>query len=154
MEHDNVTFTDHTNRYEFINLEPDQVMSWGDDETWAMTSKVHMANNMSMHIPMMNFHLEDGVELKHLITAIDKVCGNWKGFILASGRPNCYYYYGNSLLTHDEWVKWMVQFLGPCILVSPRYIGHRISHGYSSLRLGICGDIKPKIPTVVHCLNI
>jgi len=37
----------------------------------------------------------------------------------------------------------------PVILVSPRYIGHRLRDGYSTLRLTSDTTFKPKVPELI-----
>jgi len=118
---------------------------------WSMISWVLCSNDRDRevnmrHIPMMNFHPE-GIGLTEIKLALGVLCPSWGGAILDSGRHQ--HYYGNHLLDGGEWVKWMAEFLGPCILVSPRYIGHRLHHGYCSLRLTSDPEYKPKIPRVI-----
>lgn len=121
---------------------------------WSMTSEVVCAIGMKKcvrHIPMMNFHPE-GIGIEEIEQALNVICSTWKGVILDSGRHQ--HYYGNHLLDKDSWVKWMAEFLGPCVLVSPRYIGHRLHHGYASLRLTSDSKYKPVVPIVIKVVGV
>ena len=95
---------------------------------------------------MMNFHTVD-ISLDKIKTVTKHICPNYDGVILSSGR--FFHYYGNKLLTEDEWLKFMADFLMPCVLVSPRYIGHRLFDKYCTLRLTADKTYKTKIPEVI-----
>ena len=122
----------------------------GDNIVWSITSKVNCNNNVKKHIPMMNFHPEGITKSKsipYIMSAIKQVGSNKKGVLLDSGRY--YHYYGNYLLEKEDWLKFMADFLMPCVLVSPRYIGHCINQGYAALRLSQGKNYKNNTPVVV-----
>lgn len=138
-------------RDNFLNLSLSQLPQLDKHQVWSMTSCVGSdAIYDTMHIPMMNFH-PDGIGLQEIKEAIKIIAKNKSGVILDSGRY--FHYYGNFLLTERDWISWMAEFLGPCILVSPRYIGHRLHHGYSTLRLTSDSEFKPKVPQVIEIIN-
>lgn len=124
------------------------------DEVWSVNSKVRYGDKQFTdfkHVPMMNFHFEEGADINFAIKAVEKICGDMSGVLLESGR--FFHYYGNALLHHEEWLHFLGQFLMPCVLVSPRYIGHALNDGYFSLRLTADNIFKPKIPTVIKVFN-
>ena len=137
-----------------LNLKTLQILK--NNEVWSVNSKVmcygteDFSVDYSMHIPMINFHPESGVGVGDIIETINAICPNQEGYLLESGRY--YHYYGNCLLNEREWQLFLAQFLMPCIIVSPRYIGHALSDGYCSLRLTAEAIYKPKIPTVIQIL--
>lgn len=139
-------------RKSFLDLSFTDLDVLGNHEVWSMNSQVLCAegNGVIKHIPMMNFHPE-GIGLPEIKEAIKIISKEKPGVILDSGRY--FHYYGDFLLEEREWVQWMGEFLGPCILVSPRYIGHRLHHGYSTLRLTADEEFKPKIPTVIEIIK-
>ncbi|MDP1845738.1 MAG: hypothetical protein Q8L09_03245 [Candidatus Moranbacteria bacterium] len=154
LEHLNSAFTHeqpHTrvryNREDFKNLSLENLQKTKANLVWSFTSRVFCKDGKYRHIPMMNFHSETA-SINNIVTAIQCVCGDKPGAILNSGRY--FHYYGNFLLDQNAWIKFMASFLMPCILVSPRYIGHRLSDGYCSLRLTAEKRYKPITPTVVY----
>ena len=98
---------------------------------------------------MMNFH-PDNVPNDIIEKALSYICKSKKGVLLDSGR--FFHYYGDFLLNEKEWIKFMAEFLMPCVIVSPRYIGHRLYYGDCTLRLTADSKYKPKIPTVIKIL--
>lgn len=138
------------NRNQFLNLELSNLENLKNNEVWSMTSVVSCANGKQYHIPMMNFH-PYRKNLSEIEKSVKIICKEYKGVILDSGRY--FHYYGNALLTNEEWTKFIADFLMPCILVSPRYIGHRLNDGYCSLRLTTDKKYKTKTPRVVSVLN-
>lgn len=149
LEHPKTTREKVFSREEFINLALDDLEKLPDDEVWSLISLVEISNGNKMHIPMMNFHPVD-ISLEDLKFAIKNICKNFNGALLSSGR--FFHYYGNSLLNENEWTKFMTDFLMPCVLVSPRYIGHRLFDGYSTLRLTSDKFVKTKVPEVIDIL--
>ena len=80
-----------------------------------------------------------------------KITDNREGVFLDSGRY--FHYFGNFVLSNEEWSQFNGAFLMPCILVSPRYIGHRLINGYNTLRLTNDNAFKTKIPEVVEIIE-
>lgn len=117
-----------------------------DAEVWSITSRVVCSDGVERHIPIMNFHPAN-ISLTDIKKMVKKITKNSKGAILKSGR--FHHYYGDYLLNESEWLKFMANFLMPCILVSPRYIGHRLHDGYCTLRLTIDKKYKLMTPKVV-----
>ena len=148
LVHHKPTCTKIFDRESFLKLKLSDLNKFNND-VWSMTSKVICSDNQSYHIPMMNFHPYEK-DVKHIEESINLICKNYNGVILDSGRY--FHYYGNALLTHEEWLKFLADFSMPCILVSPRYIGHVLYRGYCSLRLNTEKTFKPKIPRVIKIL--
>mgnify|MGYP004190599807 FL=1 len=95
----------------------------------------------------MNFHPEN-IAREDIKKAINYISHGHNGVLLDSGRYQ--HYYGNFLLNESEWKKFISEFLMPTVLVSPRYIGHRLYDGYCALRLTADDKYKTKIPEVVE----
>jgi hypothetical protein len=135
-------------RNEFNNVTPEMISELRENQVYSITSKVGCNDRIDRHIPMMNFH---NTSLQDIKSALEYICGKRKGVILNSGR--FFHYYGDFLLDEDKWTSFMGEFLMPTVLVSPRYIGHRIHDGYSTLRLTADKKYKPCIPKVVELLG-
>ena len=136
-------------RDKFLSLNLTELEKLAENEVWSLTSKVLCVGNIYKHIPMMNFH-SDNVDLKIIKKTLKYICNKKSGCLLDSGR--FFHYYGNFLLTNDKWIKFMAEFLMPCVVVSPRYIGHRLHDGYCTLRLTTEKSYKPKLPKVIKVL--
>ena len=138
------------NRGEFINLKLHKLQTLPENQVWSLISKVVCSNSTYKHIPMMNFHPEN-VGIDVIRQTIRYICLNKNGYILDSGR--FFHYYGNFLLTCTEWVAFLAEFLMPCMVVSPRYIGHCLHDGQCTLRLTADDKYKPKFPKVIDIIN-
>ncbi|MFH0890837.1 MAG: hypothetical protein V1856_02285 [Candidatus Liptonbacteria bacterium] len=136
-------------RDNFLSLNLAELEKLTENEVWSLTSKVLCVGNVYKHIPMMNFHPEN-IDLGVIKKALKYICGKKSGCLLNSGR--FFHYYGNFLLTSDKWIKFMAEFSMPCVVVSPRYIGHRLHDGYCTLRLSTEKSYKPKLPEVIEIL--
>ena len=150
FEHSRPIKDKNYSREEFIQLDSNDLYNLGENQVWSITSKIQTSDGKTKHLPMMNFHPEDGSE-KDIKKALEYICGNKRGVLLDSGRFQ--HYYSDFLLNENEWVQFMAEFLMPTVLVSPRYIGHRLYDGYCTLRLTADGQYKPKIPEVVEILQ-
>lgn len=137
-------------REEFLKISLNDLDILPADEVWSLTSRVSCNDGTEKHIPMMNFHPDD-ISFEELKCAIKTIMPNFNGAILSSGR--FFHYYGIRLLNQKEWIKFLTDFLMPCVLVSPRYIGHRIFNGYCTLRLTADQYVKKKIPEVIDILR-
>lgn len=136
------------NRDNFLELNLGDLPKLPENNVWSITSKISCYDNKCKHIPMMNFHPE-GIRLETIIEVLNNIVGK-RGVVLDSGRY--YHYYGDFLIEEKDWIKFIGDFLAPCVLVSPRYIFHRLKDGYCSLRLTSDKQYKPKIPEVVSIL--
>jgi len=134
-------------RKDFLGLRIQDLERLGDNIVWSMTSKVKCLDGSIKHIPMMNFHPESNLTVPKIIEIIKRITNNKKGFFLETGRY--YHYYGNFLLTEKEWLRFLSRFLATCVLISPRYIAHRLYDGYCTLRLTTDAEFKPKIPKII-----
>ena len=111
-------------------------------------SSLFTYNDVKMHIPFMNLHLEDGVcYLQNIIKPIECITSE-KYWILKTDR--FFHIYTNNIIGCDMWLDWNLKFLMSSCLVSPRYIAQSIERGYNLLRLNATCQIKTKIPEVVY----
>jgi hypothetical protein len=102
------------------------------------------------HMALMNLHPEGFVDVEELSAAMADITEHMPGYLLDSGR--FFHYYGKRLLTPAEWVRFLAQFLMPCTVVSPRYIGHSMERGFCSLRLNAVAPDKPFTPRLVRTI--
>lgn len=100
------------------------------------------------HLAIMNLHPVGFRSTDELCQALQTVCGEFQGLLLASGR--FHHYYGFRLLDSSSWLRFLAQFLMPCTLVSPRYVGHSLYRGFCALRLNKAGPYKAVVPHVVR----
>jgi len=138
-------------RQDFLNLDEKTLDTNSKHQVWSLTSKVTTGDGRIMHLPMMNFHPTDDITTDDIVEFIKIVVPDKDGFVLHSGRY--FHYYGCYLLTEDEWIKFNAKFLMPCVFVSPRYVGHVLQDGYSSLRFTNDDKYKPTIPRVIHRID-
>jgi len=136
-------------REEFNQLDINDLNNLIKNQVWSISSKVRLFDGKIKHIPMMNFHPENCSE-NDIKIALRHICGDNGGVLLDSGRFQ--HYYGDFLLNEYQWRQFMTEFLMPTILVSPRYIGHRLHDGYCTLRLTADAQYKPKIPQLTEIL--
>lgn len=108
------------------------IESLRDDEALAISSRVRVRNGYSAHLPMLDFDCKpthaNRAAVEHMLRAIDQ-----PGIILNSG--NSYHFMGISLLTADEWLRFMGQSLLLTPLIDARYLGHRLYDGECYLRV-------------------
>jgi len=149
FEHSRPIREQEYSRQKFSQLPLDELYNLGKNQVWSITSRVQVSGGKTKHLPMMNFHPENGSE-EDIKKALKYICGDKRGVLLNSGRFQ--HYYGDFLLDENEWVQFMTEFLMPTVLVSQRYVGHRLHDGYCTLRLTADGQYKPKIPEVVEIL--
>jgi hypothetical protein len=100
------------------------------------------------HLAIMNLHTEGFESLEALIDSIYHVTGGISGYLMDSGRY--YHFYGRKILSDREWLDFMINFLMPCVLVSPRYIGHSLFRGFCSVRLTSSKPYKPMVPKLLQ----
>lgn len=150
FEHSQPMKENEYSREDFLLLTLNDLLNLGENEVWSITSMVQCVDGKMKHIPMMNFHPINGNQKNAIQKALKYICGNHKGVLLDSGRFS--HYYGDFLLDENEWGQFMTEFLMPTILVSPRYIGHRLHAGFCTLRLTNEDQYKPQIPKVIELL--
>jgi len=138
-------------RQEFLELDPDELETHDKYQVWSFTSKMIMKDGSAMHLPMMNFHPTEDVSIDDIVSFVRVALPDKSGAVLESGRY--YHYYGDYLMTEEEWIIFNAKFLMPCVFVSPRYVGHVLQDGYSSLRFTCDDKYKPVIPSVVHTIK-
>jgi len=137
-------------RQDFLKLKLEDLKATRH-QVWSFTSRLKMKDGSAMHLPVMNFHPLNGVTKKNILYFIHLIEPNNEGVLVNSGRY--YHYYGDFLLSEKHWLQFNARFLMPKILVSPRYIGHRLQDGYSTLRLTVDDKYKTTIPTVIQIIN-
>lgn len=99
------------------------------------------------HLAIMNLHPEGFDDLDTLLGAIAEVTSGIPGYLVASGRY--YHFYGRVVLADPDWLDFLVGFLMPCVLVSPRYIGHSLFRRFCTVRLTAARPYKPTVPTLL-----
>ena len=102
----------------------------------AVNSIIRMQNDEKLHLPMIDMSTPSKAHLLKLIEFLgENVFHSFSWF--ASGRS--FHGYGSNLISQTEWIR----FMGTLLLsnkkdlkptVDPRWIGHRLISGYSSLR--------------------
>jgi|ERR1035437_44037 hypothetical protein len=102
------------------------------------------------HFPMLDFSNSTvkGLNLGQVKNLLRQL-GETNGFILDSGR--CFHYYGNRLMTEDDWVSFM-KICAQYPEIGETYISNQLRRGMASLRI-VEDDSKPKNPTVIELLN-
>lgn len=116
-----------------------------DDAALSVTSRIWNKDGVHVgHLALMNLHPVGFRSVGQLRSAINLVTDGLPGYLLSSGRY--FHFYGVALLHNDAWPTFLAQFLMPCVLVSPRYIGHSLHRGFCALRLNAVPPIKPKVP--------
>ncbi|MBN1630052.1 MAG: hypothetical protein JW990_09825 [Thermoleophilia bacterium] len=114
-----------------------------------MTSRVwNEAGHQVGHLALMNLHPVGFDDAHELSEAVRLVVDGTSGYLLSSGRY--FHYYGQRLLSVPDWPRFLSQFLMPCVLVSPRYIGHSLYRGFCSLRLNAAPPAKPVTPSLIN----
>lgn len=149
FEHSQPIQYKHYSREEFSQLTLDELYNLEKNQVWSIASQIQCTNGKTKHIPMMNFH-PDNCSKEDIKIALEYICNDHKGVLLNSGRFQ--HYYGDFLLDENEWTQFIAEFLMPTVLVSPRYISHRLYDGYCTLRLTADNQYKPKIPEVIEIL--
>jgi|SRR5882724_4190109 len=108
------------------------IKSLEDDEGLAICSRVRVRNGYSAHLPMLDFACKPTKAncgaVEYMLRAIDQ-----SGIVLNSG--DSYHFIGISLLTADEWLRFMGQSLLLTPLIDARYMGHRLYDGECYLRV-------------------
>jgi hypothetical protein len=111
----------------------------------SVTSRVWREDGrLAGHLALMNLHPEGFNDVTELREAIPLITNRLPGYLINSGRH--YHYYGRRLLPEEDWPRFIAEFLMPCTVTSPRYIGHSIERGFCSLRLNAVPPQKPVIP--------
>lgn len=113
----------------------------------SVTSRVWDASGRHVgHLALMNLHPEGFRNVAELRKVVDQVANGMPGYLVSSGRY--YHFYGRQLLAAKEWLDFLARFLMPCVLVSPRYIGHSLHREFCTLRLNAVPPFKPVFPTL------
>lgn len=135
---------------EFVKHGIDMIIrGLADDEGLAISSRLRMRNGFNAHLPMLDFACKPSAlnleAVEYFLRAIDQ-----SGVVLNSG--NSYHFVGTSLLTTDEWLRFMGQSLLFTPLIDARYIGHRLYDGESYLRVFANNKLtkEPFIESFVH----
>jgi len=116
----------------------------------SVTSRIWCERRLVGHIALMNLHPEGFSDLDELARGVSAVVHGRPGQLVRSGRY--YHYYGHGLLSEQEWLDFVAQFLMPCTLVSPRYVGHSLIRRFCALRLNAVPPHKPETPLVVSAV--
>ena len=118
---------------EFINITLNNLLP---EENIAIHSNIYMNDGTMLHLPMIDMHTGSKAHLEKVNSVLPHILRNeikW----YSSGRS--FHGYGETLISHEEWVKLMGRLLlcnqtNMAPTVDPRWIGHRLIAGYASLR--------------------
>ncbi|WP_049974646.1 HD domain-containing protein [Azospirillum sp. B4] len=109
----------------------------------SLTSRVIDPAGNTLHLPLMNLHLDEPVSLGALRRGLEQLVDG-PFFLMRTDRY--YHVYGSRLLSEDEWRTWNLNFLMVDAIVSPRYIGHSLQRGFNLLRLNATTAVKTTVP--------
>jgi hypothetical protein len=117
------------------------------EEGLVLCSKVILANGDLRHIPMMDFRCPPSSSNASAIAMLVHKTGQKEGLLVESGHS--YHLYCTSLLTAEEWTR----FMAVCLLLSPvtdpRYIAHRLTDGECRLKISSVDRTLPSIVDVI-----
>jgi len=132
-----------------VNMDINGLIKYGSPEKPLISlSSLFTYNDIKMHIPIMNLHLdEDNNGLQSILKPIECITSE-KYWILKTDRY--FHIYINNIIGYDRWFDWNLKFLMSSCLVSPRYIAQSLKRGYNLLRLNATSQIKIKIPEVIY----
>lgn len=119
------------------------------EEGLALCSEVRVLAGYAAHIPMLDFACATTTANQTAISTMLGVIGQ-TGVIVNSG--NSYHFLGASLLTSDEWVRFMGQALLLAPFIDVRFIGHRLFDGECRLRVLGRNKLRQRTPLVETCI--
>jgi hypothetical protein len=118
------------------------------DEGISLCSEIRVKEGYQVHLPMLDFACNPTEANQAAISSMLVVIKQ-AGIILNSG--NSYHFLGVSLLTGEEWAR----FMGHALLLAPfidvRYIGHRLIDGECRLRV-FASNKNPQTPVIEQCI--
>ncbi len=111
---------------------------------------------VTYHLPLIDFGKVDRGIIDSSVLRDLAEHWNMSFNIYNSGRS--YHAYGNRLLNHDDWLRFMGSLLllnkpSGFKLIDERWVGHRIMAGYSALRWSCNTKQYKKIPTHIGYLD-
>ncbi len=118
------------------------------EEGLALCSELRLSAGYNAHIPMLDFACATTPANKAAIASMLRVIAQ-TGVVVNSGKS--YHFLGISLLTNDEWVRFMGQGLLLAPFIDARYVGHRLSDGECTLRIFAQNKV-PQIPSIEICV--
>jgi hypothetical protein len=127
------------------NLDPTQEL--------ACHSRVYIkkgSRNKLYHIPMIDFVGDVGCAYDDIVKVMKEFHCD-RASLYLSGRS--YHFYGFTLLSSEEWVRFMGRILllnipGIREVVDCRWVGHRLLAGYGSLRWSMNTTAYKQLPTL------
>lgn len=137
----------------FLDMDYKKLNTYRNDpnDVISIGSRVRNSDGgQTVHLALMNLHLDEPLSLEAIISAISSICRR-KSWLLKTDRY--FHVYGDFILDEEEWFRWNLEYLMTTTLVSPRYIGNSLERGYNTLRLNAVAEIKTLIPTVVAIVN-
>lgn len=137
-------------REEFLQLSlKDLPVAW-PNQVWGLCSIVRCRDGSKKHIPMMDLDPKE-VQLEEIVRTTKVITKDKPAILVGSGAG--IHYYGNYLLTQDEWTRFLGVFLLAEGLHDRRYIGHCLNRGFCTLRLTPGTDRKTGIPKVLEIIE-
>jgi hypothetical protein len=116
----------------------------------AACSLVRLNSNDTAHIPMLDFRCPCNEQNAKAIEKMLLLMGHAEGILVESGHS--YHFYGTSLLSHVEWVRFMGRALLFAPVVDSRFVGHRLVDGQCRLKVNDpTNGLIPRIATTFSC---
>ncbi|SMF52832.1 primase 1D-like protein [Pseudogulbenkiania subflava] len=125
------------------------------EQNISLHSDVKTLNGKKLHIPMVDMNTASKAHLEKLKNYLEeRLYSELRWY--KSGRS--FHGYGRRLITTDEWVKLMGRLLlsnqkNMTPTVDPRWIGHRLLAGYSTLRWSKNGNYYLSLPEEISPFN-
>lgn len=133
---------------EILNLSSKKISDLATDESPLISiASIVELNDTIFHIPLMNLHLDEQIELSVLVEIINKFTKN-KFWIMKTDRY--FHIYVNDMLGSIEWLEWNLRYLMSSFLVSPRYIAQSLQRNYNLLRLNATDNYKVIVPYCIY----
>jgi len=136
-------------RQEILNGGIDSIQDrLGRNDGLAVCSQVRVLAGYSAHIPMLDFACAPTKANQGAISSMLGVIGQ-AGVIVNSG--NSFHFLGISLLTADEWIRFMGQALLLAPFIDARFMAHRLFDGECRLRVFARNKV-PQVPVIEKCV--
>ena len=96
-------------------------------------SQLHLQSGQVAYLPMLDFSCPCHGENARAIRKLVKLAGSPEGILVRSGRS--YHFYGVTLLSEKEWLRFMAMALLFAPVTDARYIAHRLLDGECRLKI-------------------
>jgi hypothetical protein len=96
-------------------------------------SKLHLDSGEVAYLPMLDFSCPCHGENARAIRKLVQLAGSSEGVLARSGRS--YHFYGVSLLSEKQWLRFMAMALLFAPITDSRYVAHRLLDGECRLKI-------------------